>query len=357
MHRKIYSFEWSKEIIMSKAGKINSVHPPFAIAGGEITIECEDFNFSSGDAYDCFFNGTPARLVAASSKRVLAIVPGDLESEQVEIYLEINGEKSNSISYKIGKKIADDVHLVANPAVDPKDNSIILTRSGSRGQKMPVSLYRLENDGFLSEMKADVLNPTAVAFSRSGNMYVTNRADGEVCRVNRDEEVVPYATGLGVATGLAFDKEGIMFVGDRSGTVYKITEFGNSESFAVLEPSVSAYHFAFGPDGKLYATAPGLSSFDAIYVIDKEGFDEKFFRGFGRPQGLAFDRDGNLYVAASYQGRQGIIRIKADSNEAELFVAGTNVIGVCFTRKGEMIIGTNESVFALDLGIYGTLLD
>jgi hypothetical protein len=34
-----------------------------------------------------------------------------------------------------------------------------------------------------------------------------------------------------------------------------------------------------------------------------------------------------------------------------------NVVGLCFTRKGEMIIATNEEVFSLPLGIYGTLLD
>ena len=35
-----------------------------------------------------------------------------------------------------------------------------------------------------------------------------------------------YATDLGVATGIAFDKNGEMFVGDRSGTVYKVSGIG-----------------------------------------------------------------------------------------------------------------------------------
>ena len=60
--------------------------------------------------------------------------------------------RSEPFNIKVGKKIADDLHLVANPAVDPKDDSIILTRSGSRGQKLPVTLFRLESDGFLIEM-------------------------------------------------------------------------------------------------------------------------------------------------------------------------------------------------------------
>lgn len=341
---------------MNKAGRIISVNPPYAIAGGEVTIECENFRASSEADFGCFFNEQKARIVAASANRVMVIVPENLETEQVRIYLENDGEQSGEFNYLIGKKLADDLHIVTNPAIDPNDNAIILTRSGSRGQQMPVTLFRLENDGFLDEMPAEMMNPTAIAFNRSGNMFVTNRADGEVCRINRGEEVVPCATGLGIATGLAFDKNDLMYVGDRSGTIYKVTQFGESEVFATLEPSVSAYHFAFGADNRLYVTAPGLSSFDAVYAVDAEGYDEKYFRGFGRPQGMAFDREENLYIAACFQGKHGIVRVKPNAESAEMFVAGMNIVGLCFTRKGEMIVATGEAVYSIPVGIYGTLL-
>lgn len=342
---------------MNKAGRIISVNPPHAIPGGEISIECEGFQPRDYNEYGCFFGGQAARIVGASSKRVLAIVPEVFDSTDAEIYLESGGARSEPFSVKVGKKLADDLHIVANPAVDPKDDSIILTRSGSRGQPLPVTLFRLEADGFLIEMPADVLNPTGIAFDRGGQLFVTNRADGEVYRINRDEEVIPFSSELGIATGIAFDRDGAMFVGDRSGTIYRVQGFGRVESFAVLEPSVSAYHLAFGLDGKLYVTAPKLSGFDAVYAIDKDGGEQIFYRGFGRPQGLAFDRDGNLYAAACFRGRHGIVKITPSGAEAEIFVAGMNVVGLCFTRKGEMIVATNEAAYSLPLGIYGILLD
>jgi sugar lactone lactonase YvrE len=341
---------------MNKAGRIISINPSYAIPGGEISIECEGFEINQTDPYGVFFDGQKARLVGASSSRVLAIVPGDFETTGVEVYLENGSEKSPSFNLTVGKKLADDLHIVANPAVDPKDDSIILTRSGSRGQHLPVTLFRLDKEDFLEELAADVMNPTGIAFDQKGAFYVTNRSDGEVCRIERGEEIVTFSTGLGIATGIAIDRENAMFVGDRSGTIYRISDFGSPEAFATIEPSVSAYHLAFGPDERLYVTAPGLSSFDAVYAVDKAGFDTKFFRGLGRPQGLAFDKTGNLYVAACLQGRRGIVKISPDAEKAEIFIAGNNVIGLCFTRKGEAVVATNEAVYSLPIGIYGTLL-
>ena len=342
---------------MNKASRILSINPPRALPGGEVLIECENFQISTDGDYGCFFDGQRSRLVGASSNRVLAIVPEDFDTTEVEVHLESGSDRSDSVPMIVGKKLADDLHIVANPAVDPKDDSIILTRSGSRGQQLPVTLFRLESDGYLQEMSVSFLNPTGVAFDRKGELYVTNRAAGEVCRINHDSEVIPYSSDLGVATGLAFDKNNVMYVGDRTGTVYQVTGFGNARGWATLEPSVSAYHLAFDPRGNLCVAAPGLSSYDSIYVFDKDGYEEKpFYRGLGRPQGLAFDREGNLYIAACLRARRGVIKI-TPSGEAEIFVAGMNVIGLCFTRKGEMIVATSEAVYSLPLGIYGMILD
>jgi hypothetical protein len=40
--------------------------------------------------------------------------------------------------------------------------------------------------------------------------------------------------------------------------------------FATLEPSVSAYHLAFSPQGDLFVTGPTTSSFDCVYRIDPQ---------------------------------------------------------------------------------------
>jgi sugar lactone lactonase YvrE len=81
-----------------------------------------------------------------------------------------------------------------------------------------------------------------------------------------------------------------------------------------------------------------------------------FYKGLGRPQGLAFDRDGNLYVSAALRGRRGIVRIAPDGGDAKLVVAGVNLIGLAFSATGEMAVVSIDSVYSLPTQIKGTLL-
>src|SRR6185503_4349221 len=123
-----------------------------------------------------------------------------------------------------------------------------------------------------------------------------------------------------------------------------------------LEPSVSAFHLAFGPDDSLYVAGPTVTSFDSIWRINPDGDIDLFYKGLGRPQGIAFDRDGNLYVAAALRGRRGIVRISPDGSEARVIVAGVNLIGLAFSSECEMAVVSIDSVYSLPAQIKGTIL-
>jgi sugar lactone lactonase YvrE len=297
-------------------------------------------------------------MVGAAPWRVLALVPETLEEGgEAEVVLEAReGKRSEPARVLVGRKLAEDIHMVSNPAVDPDDGSVYVTRSGSRGQRMPVSLFRIDPGGELSTVTGEITNPTGIAFDSLGQMYVTSRMDGSVYRVTPFHEVVPFTRNLGVATGLAFDPQGRMYVGDRMGTIHRINGRGESEVWALLEPSVAAYHLAFGPGDDLYVTGPTVASHESVQRIDRDGRASVYFKGLGRPNGLAFDREGNLYVAASYRGRRGVVRITSGGQDASLVVAGMNVVGLAFNASGDMIVATNDAIYSLPLGINGTLL-
>src|SRR5262249_13201332 len=161
-----------------------------------------------------------------------------------------------------------------------------------------------------------------------------------------------WMEGMGIGTGVAFDRDENLYVGDRSGTVFKISPGREIFVFATLEPSVAAYHLAFHPDGELYATGPTTSSFDRVYRISKNGEVTTFFRGLGRPQGLAFDKDANLYVAGSYGGRRGIVRV-SPQGRAELVLSGSQIVGMALLPTGRAMIATVNALFTIDWDVRG----
>ena len=352
------SLPWRDEL-MRKLSAAIKVDPAAGISGGEVAVEYSLASNEVSNKATIKFADRPAHAVAQGTHRALVLVPEVKESGQIDVAVEDqpDGTSLGRARFTMGKKLAGNVHPVANPAFDPRDGSLFVTRSGSRGEHVPISMFRIDRDGTIEEFSGDIMNPTSIAFDRAGRMFVTSRFDGSVNRITSVREVVAFAADLGIATGIAFNREGEMFVGDRSGTIYRVNEIGEAKPWAQHEPSVSAYHLAFGPDDALYVTGPTVSSFDSVTRFDEDGHATSFYDGLGRPQGLAFDREGNLYVAASLRGRRGVVQIKADGVDAELVVAGMNVVGLAFGPAGEMVVATNEAVYSLPFGVYGILLD
>ncbi len=199
------------------------------------------------------------------------------------------------------------------------------------------------------------MNATSIAFDREGQMYVSSRHDEAVYKVAPNGTMSSYAQGMGVATGIAFDQEENLYVGDRSGTIFKIARDRQIFVFATLEPSVSAYHLAFGPDGNMFVSGPSTSSFDNIYRVDPHGSVSVFYRGLGRPQGLALDVDGNVYVAASLAGRRGIVKITPEG-KANLEVSGQGLVGLAFAPGKSAILATTSAVYRISWDIQGRAL-
>ena len=338
------------------AARIVRIDPPFGIPGGEIVIDCEQLDTEDPASCAVLFGAEHAPMVALGSKRILAIIPETRQVGNVEIRLQSGDERSAPANFTVARKLASDLHPVSNPAIDPDDGAIFVTRSGSRGEELPTTLFRIDLSGDVAEFSGDITNPTGIAFSKEGEMFVTSRLDGTVYKISPFKEAVSFASNLGVATGLAFDSSGVMHVGDRTGTIFKVNGIGEEKAWVQLESSVSAFHLAVGHDDSLYVTGPTVSSFDCVSRVTSDGEIQPFFKGLGRPQGLAFDVDANLYVAASLRGRRGIVRISPDADRAEIVVAGVNLVGLAFTAGGDMIVVSIDSVYSLPIGIKGTLI-
>jgi sugar lactone lactonase YvrE len=334
---------------------IDSIMPTAALPGGEIELRGSHLGPVEFTRPAAFVGVASAPVLLSRAERMIIKVPEALSGNLTSgLQVRQNGVLSNSVELKVARTLATKLHVVANPAVDPEGH-VFATFSGDRGQETPVSVYRIELNGELSSLASGIMNATGVALDPAGYLYVSSRHEGTVYRVSPAGAASVYAEGMGVATGIAFDEKGNLYVGDRSGTIFKINPDRQIFVFATLEPSVAAYHLAFGLDGTLFVTGPTTSSFDNVYAIDRDGNSKVFYRGLGRPQGLAVDSSGNLYVAASLGGKRGIVRITLDA-EATLVVAGSSLVGLAFGYDGETVLATSSSVYQIALGIEGLRL-
>ena len=326
---------------------IAKIEPPAAITGGELHIR--GHHLASAGQPVVRLGNQAAHLVVAGDSYIIAKVP---DSAMVgELVVASGNLESDLRETFIGIQIADSLHPVSNPAIDRQGN-VYVTFSGSRGQKSPVSIYKIDTNYNSKPFVTDLMNPTGLAFDREGLLYVSSRYDGMLYQITPTGNMSVYVEGMGVATGIAFDREENLYVGDRSGTIFKISPSRQIYVFATLEPSIAAYHLAFGPEDYLYVTGPTTSSFDSVFRISKAGEVETFYRGVGRPQGLAFDAEGRLYVAASLAGRRGIIRIDK-SRKAEQFLSGPGIVGLAFTPSRSLVLATQNALFRVDVEIAG----
>ncbi len=328
---------------------IESVAPALALAGGEIRIAGSGLRAQEWKRPQVRFGDVEGGVVVGSDSFLVARVPEGAASGPVVVAAD--GHVSNAQTIRVAVPIAENLHPVTNPALDAQGN-IYATFSGSRGQKVPVAIFKIDTNYAVKPFVAEMMNATAIAFDRQGQMYVSSRHDGAVYRVATNGTMTTYAEGMGIATGIAFDRNQNLYVGDRSGTIFKIGRDQQVFVFATLESSVSAYHLTFGPQGDLFVTGPTTSSFDCVHRIDPQGTVHTFYRGLGRPQGMAFDATGNLYVAASLAGKRGIVKITPEG-KVNLEVAGHGLVGLAFAPGRSVILATTDAVHHLSWNIPG----
>jgi sugar lactone lactonase YvrE len=318
---------------------ISAVEPSAGVEGGTIVILGSGF-LSGGTPPLVFLGDTEARPSIVSNTRIVLPIPASARTGPLTLM--INAEQISS-AFALGEKLAVDLHPVANPVVDA-EGVIYTTISGRRGQKVSAPLVRISPTGTVEPLPAAPINPTGLALHPDGSLLVSSRYEGCVYRLHPIGDMEVIAQDLGIATGLCLDEAGVLYIGDRTGTVYRLLPGERAEPFASLPPSVAAFHLAAAPDGDLFATAPTLSNEDVIYRINRFGDAEPYWGPLERPQGLAFDQEGRLWVAAGIKGQRGVYQFEGP-RFPRLAVTGANLVGLAFAPEGHLILASTSAVF------------
>ena len=329
--------------------RVDDVHPAAALPNGEVELTGIYLGPNGFGLPTVSVDDQPAHVLMCRPTRLVFRVPATASAGLIEVRTPVGA--ANSAGIRVARQLNDGLHPVTSPAVS-RSGMVYSTISGPRGKLTPVSVVRISPDGRATPFVTGILNATGLAFNPDGDLFVTSRAEGSVYRVDAAGEFTQYVEGMGVATGAVFDAEGNLFVGDRSGTIFKINSERQIFVHATLEPSVAAYHLAINAAGTLFVTGPTLSSNDAIWAIEPNGDTRAWYRGLGRPQGLAISSEGDIYLAACLHGRHGVVRVTPDA-KASLVLAASNLVGIAFSPLGTAILATNEAVYDVDLGVEG----
>src|SRR5579884_3987680 len=143
--------------------QIESVTPAAAIPGGEFQIRGKGLTRSLrprvtiGDVDDS--------IVIGSDSDVVIRVPEGASAG--ELVIEAGDQTSRPYTCDVGIQIADNLYPVANPAVDAFGN-VYVTFSGSRGQKTPVSVYKIDLNYTPRPFLTEIMNATGLAVDNEG---------------------------------------------------------------------------------------------------------------------------------------------------------------------------------------------
>lgn len=330
--------------------RATAIEPAWAVPGARVTLRGDNLPRLPDAPPEVIVGKSPARVVSAARDTIEFTVPDDCEGGTQAVRLPASGLTA---TLEVGRVLTTGVHQVDDPAFDD-DGRLYATQSGGRDTKVTVPLYRIGRDGVREPIAVEVGNPTSLAFGPDGSLYVSSRFDGVVYRLGSGDRVERFASELGVPTGLAFRGDGTLFVGDRSGSVFKISPDRHVETFATLPASVAAYHLAFGPDDALYVTAPTLATHDGIHRIAPDGTVGPPIGWFGRPQGLAFERGGLLYIADALAGAAGVysLDVRRAGAAPQFLVSTPAVVGLAFDPAGGLIVASNDTIWRLDLDLH-----
>ena len=291
--------------------RVDEVVPAAALPLGEVELTGVFLGPHEYGLPAVFVDGDRSHVLMSRPTRLAFRVPGSASTGMIEVRTPAGA--ANASAVRVARKLTDGLHPVTNPAVS-RSGMIYATISGPRGKQTPVSVVRISADGRSTPFVTGLLNATGLAFSPAGDLYVTSRAEGNVYKVDPAGGFTVYVGGMGVATGAAFDAEGNLFV-----------------------------------------PGPTLSSNEAIWAIEPNGDTRAWYRGLGRPQGLAIAREGDIYLAACLHGRHGLVRV-TPRGEASLVVAGDNLVGVAFSPLGIAVLATSEAIYDVNLGVEGLSL-
>ena len=223
---------FSKESPIPNSPRIDAALPDAALPGGEIEVRGTQLGAVRSRLPVAVLDGIVAPVLLSRSNRMIVRIPEDVQT----------GKTGDSAEWTVQQhRPAQDC-----PPDHRKSASCRQSRGGCRGQyilyvfrsaraRHRVSVYRIAPAGDMQPLVSGIINATGLALDAHGYLYVSSRHDGTVHRVSERGRKLPSTPkAWGSPPAIAFDPAGNLYVGDRSGTIFKIGQDRQICVFATL---------------------------------------------------------------------------------------------------------------------------
>lgn len=205
------------------------------------------------------------------------------------------------------------------------------------------AIYIVNPDGSSSSFVSGLNNPTGLAFSRNGTLYVAAQPSPtseprSIFTVSPTGTLSTFSSGITASylNGLAFDANGNLFMGRDGGGIDKVSPSGVATTFG----SAIGQGIAIAPNGNIYSAATYA---DEVMVSNPAGARGTNF-SLTDPLGLAFDQQGDLFVSE-----------EAADEIFEITPAGVSHEIAALSGTGPFPTGSTVSLYGLAFDSAGNL--
>jgi hypothetical protein len=231
-------------------------------------------------------------------------------------------------------------------------------------------------DGTGSIFASGLLRARGLAFDGFGNLFVATLdtaslfdSQGQILKFAPDGTVTVVASHLDSPEGLAFDGAGNLYATmihlghlfGGSGRILKITPSGMVSTFVHLNPAIGHENFGVAVDEQNNLFVADNLQF-AIYMITPARRISTFV-SIPDPIGLVFDGAGNLYASDGGFGPGGVTKIAPDGTQTIVVSGLGDLRGLAFDPNGNLFVAgqTDNVIYKItpdgSVSVFATGLD
>ncbi len=216
------------------------------------------------------------------------------------------------------------------------------------------AVYKINETGAVSTFATGLADPVGLSFSPDGQLYVVERASGEVTNISTGGDfssASAYSWGFSSneLRNLLIDSSGRMLVANRqAGTVVDITGGGNQLSAPIFASGLSGTRDIFQTStGSIYAVEEYSGEVTDITAGGNLVDAIPFAGGFSIPYALAESPSGYLYLAEALSGN--VYDITLGGFGASIFASSLGIV--------DEIIFANDGTFLAVQEYLSTIVD